>query len=114
MKMNKNEIVYILGYLTHRQMIDAVTNENVSASSMIDMCEHMNKHYWGGYEGCISYCKFFQEDKELAKLFEEWYFVGEHLTDFDPDGTFYNGTVDIQDTHENFRKEYERMKAVLK
>jgi len=114
MKMNKNEVVYMLGYLTHRQMIDAVINESVSASSMIDICEHMNKHYWGGYEGCIRYCQLFQEDKELAKLFDEWYFVGEHLTNFDPDGTFYNGTVDIQDTHENFRKEYERMKAVLK
>jgi hypothetical protein len=114
MKMNKNEVVYMLGYLTHSQIIDAVTNGNVSASSMIDICEHMNKHYWGGYEGCISYCKFFQEDKELAKMFEEWYLVGEHLTDFDPDGTVFNGTVDITDTTENFRKEYERMKAVLK
>ena len=109
MKMNKDEVVYMLGYLTHSQMIEAVSNESVSASSMIDICEYMNKHYWGGYEGCIRYCKFFQEDKELAKMFEEWFMMKEgHLHDADGNGTMFNGTVDIKDTEENFRKEYER------
>ena len=109
MKMNKHEVIYILGYLTHRQIIDAVRNERVSASSMIDICEYMNEHYWGGYEGCIRYCKFFQEDKELAKMFEEWYMSDDddgEMYDIDNDGTIYNGTEDIKDTEENFRKEY--------
>ena len=111
--MDKNEVVYMLGYLTHSQIIDAVTNESVSASSMIDICEHMNKHYWGGYEGCIRYCEFFQEDKELAKMFKEWYMHDGHLGDFCPDVIIYNGTEDVKDTEENFRKEYEKKKLVI-
>ena len=120
MKMDKNEVVYMLGYLTHIQIIDAVTTESVSASSMIDICEHMNKHYWGGYEGCIRYCEFFQEDKELTKLYEsnweqakvfkERYMHDGHLGDFCPDVIIYNGTEDVKDTEENFRKEYAKKK----
>lgn len=110
--MNKDEVVYMLGYLTHSQMIDAVKNKRVSASSMIDICEYMNKHYWGGYEGCIRYCKFFQEDKGLAKMFEEWCMNDGHLYDIDNDGTMFNGTEEVKDTEENFRIEYERMKLV--
>ena len=106
--MNKDEVSYMIGYLTHSQIIDAVTEKYVSASSMIDICEYMNKHYWGGYEGCIRYCKFFQEDKELAKMFKEWYMVADHLGHFDADDTIYNGTEDIQDTEKNFRNEYEK------
>jgi hypothetical protein len=30
------------------------------------------------------------------------------LHDADGNGTMFNGTVDIKDTEENFRKEYER------
>ena len=113
--MNKDEVVYMMGYLNHSQIVDAVVHERVRASSMIDICEYMNKHYWGGYEGCIRYCKFFQEDKELAKMFEEWCMTSDgHLHDVDGNGTLFNGTVDIKDTEENFRKEYEKMKAALK
>jgi len=108
--MNKDEVSYMIGYLTHSQIIDAVTEKYVSASSMIDICEYMNKHYWGGYEGCIRYCKFFQEDKELAKMFKEWYMHDGHLGDFCPD---YNRTEDVKDTEENFRKEYEKKKLVI-
>tara|TARA_R110000751_G_scaffold124819_2_gene226163 strand:+ start:422 stop:775 length:354 start_codon:yes stop_codon:yes gene_type:complete len=106
--MNDDEVSYMIGYLTHSQIIDAVTEKYVSASSMIDICEYMNKHYWGGYEGCIRYCKFFQEDKELAKMFKEWYMVADNLGHFDADDTIYNGTEDIQDTEKNFRNEYEK------
>lgn len=113
MKMNKDEVVYMLGYLTHNQMIDAVKNKSVSASSMIDICEYMNEHYWGGYEGCIRYCKFFQEDEELAKMFEEWFMTSDgHLHDANGDDTFYNGVADVKDSEQNFRKEYEKMKLV--
>lgn len=111
--MNKDEVVYMMGYLTHNQMIEAVKNKGVSASSMIDICEYMNKYYWGGYEGCIRYCKFFQEDKELAKMFVDWCMYDGHLHDVDGNGILY-GTEDVKDTEENFRKEYERIKAVLK
>jgi len=112
MKMNKDEVVYMMGYLNHSQIVDAVIHERVRASSMIDICEYMNKHYWGGYEGCIRFCYYWEEDKELGRFFRDIYMNQGHLGDFDEKSTWFNGYKDVKDTEENFLVYYSLRKDI--
>ena len=54
--------------------------------------------------------KMDKNEVEQAKVFKERYMRDGHLGDFCPDVIIYNGTEDVKDTEENFRKEYAKKK----
>lgn len=76
------EVGYLIGFLNHSHIVQAIGEGSVSPKQMVKQLTYMNEEMWGGYEGCISWIKLREQDKELANEFLRQYRHENSLSDF--------------------------------